>query len=99
MQSQRIVLLGGTGFVGSYLVPRLASDGHHIVLLSRNRELHRVLAVSCPTSPSAVPMSMTTTYCANSFEGADAVINLDRHPQSQWPPHIPARACGPGANA
>jgi NADH dehydrogenase len=41
MSAQQLVILGGTGFVGSHLVPRLAADGHHIVLHSRNREQHR----------------------------------------------------------
>ncbi len=33
MATQQLVILGGTGFVGSRLVPRLAADGHRIVLL------------------------------------------------------------------
>ena len=45
MKPQRIVILGGTGFVGSHLVPRLHADGHTITILSRNRELHRELGV------------------------------------------------------
>lgn len=31
----RIVVIGGTGHVGSFLVPRLVSDGHQVVSLSR----------------------------------------------------------------
>ena len=45
MKRQRIVILGGTGFVGSRLVPRLHADGHTIDVLSRNREQHRELTV------------------------------------------------------
>jgi NADH dehydrogenase len=45
MKPQRIVILGGTGFVGSHLVPRLHADGHAIRILSRNREQHRDLGV------------------------------------------------------
>jgi NADH dehydrogenase len=45
MKPQRIVILGGTGFVGSHLVPRLHADGHSIKVLSRNREQHRALTV------------------------------------------------------
>jgi len=41
MKPQKIVVLGGTGFVGSHLVPRLHADGHSITVLSRNREKHR----------------------------------------------------------
>jgi uncharacterized protein YbjT (DUF2867 family) len=31
----RIVVIGGTGHVGSYLVPRLTRNGHEVVSLSR----------------------------------------------------------------
>jgi uncharacterized protein YbjT (DUF2867 family) len=72
---QQLVVLGGTGFVGSHLIPRLVADGHRIVLLSRNRERKRELGVL----PS-VRIRSTDIYDANAlrrqFEGADAVINL-----------------------
>jgi NADH dehydrogenase len=45
LKPQRIVILGGTGFVGSQLVLRLHADGHAIRILSRNREQHRDLGV------------------------------------------------------
>ena len=45
MKPQEIVILGGTGFVGQHLVPRLHADGHSITVLSRNREKHRELGV------------------------------------------------------
>jgi len=45
MKPLNIVILGGTGFVGSHLVPRLQADGHRIAVLSRNREKHRELTV------------------------------------------------------
>lgn len=74
-RTQQLVVLGGTGFVGSHLIPRLAADGHRIVLLSRNRERKRELAVL----PS-VRIRSADIYDANAlrrqFEGADAVINL-----------------------
>ena len=31
----RVVVIGGTGHVGSYLVPRLVDDGHDVVCVSR----------------------------------------------------------------
>lgn len=75
MNAKRLVILGGTGFVGSYLVPRLAMDGHRIVLLSRNRERRRALAVV-----PGVEIHSTDVYDANAlrrqFEGADAVIHM-----------------------
>ncbi|GGA26319.1 complex I NDUFA9 subunit family protein [Dyella nitratireducens] len=75
MTPQRIVILGGTGFVGSYLVPRLAADGHRITLLSRNRELHRSLAVLPSIAIRSVDVyddAVLRRHC----EGTDAVINL-----------------------
>lgn len=72
---QQLVVLGGSGFVGSHLLPRLAADGHRILLLSRNRELRRELGV-LPT----VRIRSADVYDGNAlrrhFEGADAVINL-----------------------
>lgn len=75
MTAQRIVMLGGTGFVGSYLVPRLAADGHRITLLSRNREQHRSLAVLPGITISSADVyddAVLRRQCA----GADSVINL-----------------------
>lgn len=75
MNAQRIVILGGTGFVGGSLVPRLAADGHSLLLLSRNRETRRHSAVG----------RQVTTVSADVYDpaalrkhiaGADAVINL-----------------------
>ncbi|MCE5233162.1 MAG: complex I NDUFA9 subunit family protein [Mizugakiibacter sp.] len=45
MPALRLLVLGGTGFVGSHLLPRLAADGHAITVLSRNREQHLELTV------------------------------------------------------
>jgi NADH dehydrogenase len=75
MAAQQLVILGGTGFVGSHLVPRLAADGHRIVLLSRNREQHRALGVL-----PGVEVRSADVYddeaLRRAFAGADAVINL-----------------------
>jgi uncharacterized protein YbjT (DUF2867 family) len=32
----RIVIIGGTGHVGTYLVPRLVEAGHEVVCVSRH---------------------------------------------------------------
>jgi len=31
----RIVVIGGTGHIGSYLVPRLVEAGHHVIVMAR----------------------------------------------------------------
>ena len=33
----RVVIIGGTGHIGTYLVPRLVEAGHDVVVISRNR--------------------------------------------------------------
>lgn len=33
----RVVVIGGTGHIGTYLVPRLLAGGHQVVSLSRGR--------------------------------------------------------------
>jgi NADH dehydrogenase len=75
MAAQQLVILGGTGFVGSHLVPRLVADGHRIVLLSRNREQHRELGVL-----PGVSVRSASVYDDDALRrhlaGADAVINL-----------------------
>lgn len=75
LKAKQLVVLGGSGFVGSHLLPRLVKDGHRILLLSRNRERRRAMAVL-----PGVRIRSVDVYDANAlrrqFEGADAVINL-----------------------
>ncbi len=75
MTARKLVILGGTGFVGSRLVPRLAADGHHIVLLSRNREQHRQLGVLPQVSVRSANI-YDDAALRQYFEDADAVLNL-----------------------
>lgn len=75
MKPKQLVVLGGTGFLGSYLVPRLAQDGHRITLLSRNRERRRAFNVI-----PGVEVRSIDVYDGNALrhaiQGADAVIML-----------------------
>jgi NADH dehydrogenase len=75
MAAQQLVILGGTGFVGSHLVPRLVADGHRIMLLSRNRERHRELGVLPGTCVRSVDV-YDDDALRRQLVGADAVINL-----------------------
>ena len=75
MKPQTIVVLGGTGFVGSHLVPLLQRDGHRITLLSRQRERHRELGVL----PRVAVVSADVhdgDVLARHLAGADVAINL-----------------------
>ncbi len=73
--SQRLVILGGTGFVGSHLLPRLSAAGHQILLLSRNREKHRQFGVlpGVELRSADVYDRATLVRC---LHGADAALNL-----------------------
>jgi uncharacterized protein YbjT (DUF2867 family) len=75
MKPQRIVILGGTGFVGSHLVPRLHADGHVIKILSRNREQHRELGV-LPRASVVTADVDDETVLRSVLAGADVAINL-----------------------
>lgn len=75
MKPLKVVVLGGTGFVGSRLVPRLHADGHRIDVLSRNRDDRRDLGVlprvrvdNCDVHDRA--------ELTRQLAGADAVVNL-----------------------
>ncbi|MEA3175774.1 MAG: dependent epimerase/dehydratase family, partial [Gammaproteobacteria bacterium] len=45
MRLLSIVVLGGTGFLGTRLVASLIKDGHRVTVLSRDRERHKHLLV------------------------------------------------------
>lgn len=71
----KLVVLGGTGFVGRHLVARLAADGHAITLLSRNLGVHHERLL-----PPGVVLREVDVYdpdaLRHAFAGADAVVNL-----------------------
>lgn len=75
MTPLKIVILGGTGFVGRHLVARLAADGHSVILLSRNLACHgnRLL-------PPGVELREVDVYdptvLRHSFTDCDVVVNL-----------------------
>jgi NADH dehydrogenase len=75
MSAQRLVVLGGTGFVGGHLLPRLGADGHRITVLSRNRERHRALAVLPGVRIRSVDV-YDDAALRRALDGADAAINL-----------------------
>ena len=75
MRAQSIVVLGGTGFLGTRLVARLIKDGRRVTVLSRDRELHKHLLVlpgltleNCDVYDEA--------QLSEHFRGKDIVINL-----------------------
>lgn len=63
----RVVVYGGTGFIGQALTRHLLDTGHEVVVVSRNPD--RVAAIFGGRASAAVPH-------ANFADGADAVVNL-----------------------
>ena len=74
-QPGRVVVAGGTGFIGGHLVPALAATGHEVVVLSRSRHSNsgRVHYVQWdPESDNPAGASLWK----QALSGADAVVNL-----------------------
>lgn len=72
----RILITGGTGFIGRALSPRLAAAGHEVVLLSRQQQ---------PQLPAGVT-SFATNLGELSADGFQAVVNLAGAPigDARW---------------
>ncbi len=75
MKLLSIVILGGTGFLGTRLVARLIKDGHRVTALSRDREQHKHLLVlpgltleNCDVYDEA--------QLSEHFRGKDVIVNL-----------------------
>lgn len=71
-QGKRIAVIGGTGFVGGYIVDRLLNEGHHVSLLVRQGSERKV------RQPNSVRSVAGDIESAKSLEnlvaGCDAVI-------------------------
>lgn len=75
MRPLSIVVLGGTGFLGTRLVARLIKEGHQVTVLSRDREQHKHLLVL-----PGLTLENCDVYAqaqlSERFRGKDVVINL-----------------------
>jgi uncharacterized protein YbjT (DUF2867 family) len=75
MRAQSIVVLGGTGFLGTRLVARLIKDGHQVTVLSRDREQHKHLLVLPGLTLKNCDV-YNEAQLSEHFRGKDVVINL-----------------------
>ena len=71
----KIVLLGGTGFVGRRLLHTLMRAGHEVRVLTRRRERHRDLLV-LPRAWLVEGDVHNPAFLARECKGMDAAINL-----------------------
>ncbi|MBT8125779.1 MAG: complex I NDUFA9 subunit family protein [Gammaproteobacteria bacterium] len=75
MKNLTICILGGTGFIGSHLCAELVGRGHHLKVLTRQRERHRALLVLPSLDLIQVDIHNESDLKQH-FENCDAVINL-----------------------
>lgn len=75
MAAHRIVVLGGSGFIGRALAARLASDGASVIVPTRNRDRARPLFL-LPTVDAVEADVHDPATLARLVTGADAVVNL-----------------------
>lgn len=75
MRPLSIVVLGGTGFVGTHLCAQLIRDGHSVRVLTRNRERAKHLLV-LPGLELVNANVHEPAVLAEQCRGRDAVINL-----------------------
>lgn len=73
--THRICVLGGTGFVGTEIVERLAADQHRVLVPTRNVENGRHLKV-LPTVTLVAADVHEPAALERLFQGQDTVINL-----------------------
>jgi NADH dehydrogenase len=73
--SLRVLVLGGTGFVGSHVVANLASAGHRVIVPTRRRERGKHLLL-LPTVDVVEADVHDPARLAHLAAGADAVVNL-----------------------
>ena len=76
----KVVVTGGTGFVGSHAVAALIGHGHQVRVMARNPD--KVAGVLAPlgVGAEAVPGDVTdAASIAEAFDGCDAVIHAAAH--------------------
>ncbi|BAZ86130.1 thylakoid membrane protein ThyD [Dolichospermum compactum] len=86
----KIAISGATGFVGSRLVERLHTEGHRILVLTRNPTFAQKVFPS-PVFPNLEIIAYTPTVSGtwqDAIPGCDGVVNLAGEPiaEGRWTP-------------
>ncbi|MEN9231074.1 MAG: NAD(P)H-binding protein, partial [Thermostichus sp. DG02_5_bins_236] len=82
----RIVVTGGSGFIGRCLVSRLLAQGDHVLVLTRYLEqTHRVLGEQANLKLLQYDPYQPQTW-ATALEGYEGIVNLAGEPlaSSRW---------------
>jgi len=83
----KVVLTGGTGFIGTALVPRLLASGHEVCLLGRKRP-----GSMPPSTAFTAWPSLQQEPPVEGLRGADVVVHLAGEPVAQrWTPEVKRR--------
>jgi uncharacterized protein len=84
----KVAITGATGFVGTRLVDRLQSEGHQILVLTRNADSARRIfpADKFPNVEIVAYTPLASGEWQQSIAGCDAVVNLAGAPiaESRW---------------
>ncbi|NMM25894.1 MAG: complex I NDUFA9 subunit family protein [Glaciimonas sp.] len=75
MRYPTVLVIGGSGFVGSSLVARLSNAGHAVIVPTRNRERAKAL-ITLPTVDVVEADVHDDAVLRGLMQGADAVVNL-----------------------
>lgn len=75
MNSYKVCILGGTGFVGQHLITSLAEAGHQVKVACRRPHRFRDLAIGSGVTLAEIT-ELTPQTLNELFAGQDAVINL-----------------------
>lgn len=68
----KVLIAGGSGFIGRHLSSRLVSDGHEVVVLTRQQQTAPSSGVRFATWDGRTPEGAWVSE----LEGADAIVNL-----------------------
>jgi NADH dehydrogenase len=91
MRHESILLIGGSGFIGSHIAARLAADGRTVTVPTRRRERAKHLLV-LPTVQVVEANVFDEASLDRMMAGVDAVINLvgvlHSRPGKPWGPEF-----------